>query len=228
MTMRKIGMLMLLAGLMAASGCQKPEEIIAPSARPHYANPNKNLSMYQRVILVEPINMSTNPQISVDLTNGIARALERKGLFGLMVIYRKDPLFKKYQLDYEKSPLETLKAVHKDLGCDAILTGTIRDYQSYPRLGVSMRLRMVDLADGELLWAMEQVWDSTDADLAKRMKGYFKTEMVDEYQPLNWRMGLVSPNIFNKFVCFEVAETVASPRNASSHRYREGDSPNPK
>jgi TolB-like protein len=218
--MHKHAVLILLAGVVAVCGCRKEEEIAPAGARAHYANPNKNLSQYHRVILVEPINLSTNPQISVDLTNGIARALERKNLFGLTVIYRKDDIFTKYQLEYEKSPLETLKQVHKDLACDAILTGTIRDYQSYPRLAVSMRLRMVDLNDGELLWAMEQVWDSTDQELAKRMKGFFKTEMTDEYQPLNWRIGLISPNIFNKFVCFEVGETVASSHGASSRLYR--------
>jgi TolB-like protein len=221
--MRKYAVLILLTGLVAASGCKKEEEYALAGARPHYANPNKSMRMVNRVMLVEPVNQSTNPQISVDLTNSIARALERKNLFGQMVIYRKDPMFKKYQLEFEKSPLETLKQVRKDLGYDAILTGTIRDYQSYPRLAVSMRLRLVDLNDGELLWAMEQVWDSTDMELAKRMRGFFKTEMTDEFQPLNWRMGLISPNIFNKFVSYEVGETIASAWGPNQAAYRTPD-----
>jgi hypothetical protein len=221
--MQKQAFLIMLAGILALAGCKKEEEFAAAGARPHYTNPNRNMKLVSRVILVEPINQSAHPQISMDLTNSIARALERKNLFGQMVIYRKDPVFKKYQLDYEKSPLETLKQVHKDLGCDAILTGMIRDYQTYPRLAVSLRLRLVDLNNGELLWAMEQVWDSTDLELGKRMKGFFKTEMSDEYQPLNWRMGLVSPNIFNKFVSYEVGETLAAAWGPEKRVYRQSE-----
>jgi hypothetical protein len=221
---KTVGAILLAGALTLLVGCNKGEEVVAAGARPHYANPNKGMRQIGRIILVEPVNLSTNPQISVDITNGMARALERKNLFGQTVIYRKDPLVKKYQLEFEKNPKETLQEVHKDFGCDAILTGTIRDYQSYPRLAISMRLRMVDLNDGQLIWAMEQVWDSTDQELGKRMRGFFKTEMMDEYQPLNWKLGLVSPNIFNKFVCYEIGETIAV-SDSSPERVYSSDEP---
>ena len=205
-------LLVMVAAALLPAGCRGPEQVSPAGARPHYANPRKDIRMTGRIILVEPANLSAHPQVSADFTNALSRAIERKNLFGQIVIYRKDPLFSKYQLDCETCPLETFKEVHTALGADAILTGVIRDYQTYPRLAISVRLRLIDLTDGELVWAMEQVWDTTDKELEKRMRGFFDAEMGGGYEPLSWKMGLVSPNIFNKFVCYEIGETLAPRR----------------
>jgi TolB-like protein len=223
--MQKNVVIILLAGLVAfLPGCRKAEEVAAAGARPHFSNPKRDMRQVARILLVEPANLSSNPQVSADFTNNLSRAIERKSLFGQTVIYRKEPAFRKYQLDYEKSPLDTLKEVYKAFGCDAILTGTIRDYQTYPRLAISVRLRLIDLTDGELIWAMEQVWDTTDKELEKRMRGFFDTEMRGGYEPLNWKMGLVSPNVFLKFVCYEVGETLSSSNDGTNAVYRQDGS----
>jgi hypothetical protein len=193
-------MLMAAGAILLLSGCTGSEEISPAGARPHYASPGKDIRTIGRIILVEPANLSAHPQISADMANALSRAIERKNLFGQTLIYRKDPVFARYQLDCDKCPLETLKEVYQAFGCNAMLTGVVRDYQSYPRLAISVKLRLIDLEDGQLIWAMEQVWDSTDKELEKRMKGFFDSEMRGGYEPLNWKMGLVSPNIFNKFV----------------------------
>ncbi len=203
-------MLIAAGSVLFLSGCTRPEEVSAAGARPHYASRGKDIRTIGRIILVEPENRSAHPQISADLANALSRAIERKNLFGQTLIYRKDPVFTKYQLDCDKCPLETLKEVYKAFGCNAILTGVVRDYQTYPRLSMSVQMRLVDMADGELIWAMEQVWDGSDKELEKRMKGFFAAEMGGGYEPLNWKMGLVSPNIFNKFVCYEIGETLSS------------------
>jgi len=213
---KRIILTVFIAALFV-SGCSRTEQISPAGARPHYANPAKDVKSIGRVIFIEPENLSANPQISIDLTNALSRAIERKNLFGQELVYRNDPVFTKYQLDCEKCPPETLQGVYKAFACDAILTGVIRDYRTYPHLAISLRLRLVDLRDGQLVWAMEQVWDSTDQELEKRMRGFFESQMSGGYEPLNWKLGLVSPNMFNKFVCYEIGETLtANSRNAEA------------
>lgn len=190
-------------------GCRSPEQVRPAGARPHYANPRKDIRMVGRIILVEPANLSAHPRISADFTDALSQAIKKKNLFGQIVIYRGDPLFAKHQLGCETCPPEIIKEVQQAFAADAILTGVIRDYQAHPRLAISVRLRLTDLADGELIWAMEQVWDTTDKEIEKRMRGFFETEMGSGYEPLNWRIGLISPHIFNKFVCYEIGETLA-------------------
>jgi hypothetical protein len=214
--------IVLAAAVWLSGGCSCEEGVPAQpaGARPHYANPRKDMSRIARIVLLEPINRSTNPQISVDFTKALSKALDNKSLFGQLVVLRSEPTFIKYQMDYEKYPLETLKTVHKDLGCDAILSGVITDYQTYPRMTISLKLKLVDLTDGELIWAMEQVWDTTDRNIEARLKGFFDQEMRCGYEPLNWKMGMVSPIVFNKFVSYEVAETFTSYGQESERLYR--------
>jgi hypothetical protein len=220
--MQKNAVLILLAGMAGLlSGCNSDGVSAQPAgARPHYANPRKDVARIARIILLEPKNLSADPQISVAFTSALSTALERKSLFGQTVVYRKDPVLAKYQMDYEKFPLETLREIRKAFGCDAIMTGVIRDYRTYPRMTISVRLRLVDISDGDLIWAVEQVWDSTDKELSARMKGFFEQEMRGGYEPLNWKMGLVSPNVFNKFVCYEIGETLTSSNRQAGSLYR--------
>jgi hypothetical protein len=221
--MRKFVVLILLAPLAGLfSGCDSGDGVGAQpaGARPHYANPRKDMARIARIVLVEPMNLSADPQIPAAFTSALSSALERKSLFGQTVVFRKDQSFAKYQMDYEKYPLETLKELHNAFGCDAIMTGTIRDYRTYPRMAISVRLRLVDLSDGDLIWAIEQVWDSTDKELSARMKGFFEQEMRGGYEPLNWKMGLVSPIVFNKFVCYEIGETLTSSNGEGGSLYR--------
>ena len=66
---------------------------------------------------------------------------------------------------------------------------------------------MVDLRIGKLLWAIEQIWDSTDKLVERRMKKFYKEYMRSNYGPMDWELLITSPRAFNKFVVYEVAET---------------------
>jgi hypothetical protein len=49
--------------------------------------------------------------------------------------------------------------------------------------------------------------------------------MMDEYQPLNWKLGMVSPTMFNKFVCYEIGETLAVSNKGWQGGYRQDQPP---
>ncbi|MEK7995484.1 MAG: hypothetical protein AAB403_16915, partial [Planctomycetota bacterium] len=86
--------------------------------------------------------------------------------------------------------------------------GTITEFRPYPHMGVGLRLKLLDLRDGQLLWALEQVWDSADKSTEKRIKDYYKSEKRPAFAPLHEQLAMVSPLEFIKFVSFEVAETL--------------------
>ncbi|MHC4605278.1 MAG: hypothetical protein ACYS6W_18330, partial [Planctomycetota bacterium] len=75
-------------------------------------------------------------------------------------------------------------------------------------MAVGLRLKLLDLRDGQLLWALEQVWDSADITTEKRIKEYFKSEKRQGFAPLHEQLATVSPLEFIKFVSFEVAGTL--------------------
>ena len=98
------------------------------------------------------------------------------------------------------------------LKCNAILIGTVNIYQPYPHMSIGLELRLLDLADGQLLWALEQIWDTTDKTTEQRIGNYSQAEMRSGFAELQEQLVVVSSLRFVKFVAYEIAETLQSQR----------------
>lgn len=198
-------------------GCQLYRTDI-PAANYYYLNPDKDLSAIGRVAIVELDNNSSYPAIRADVTETLFQALQKKQLFGLTLVRQSDPAWRSLQLDMNPTyTLDQLLATHKTLKCDAILTGTITEYHPYPHLAIGLRLKLVDLTDGQLVWALEQIWDTADKTTQYRIKDYFHSQMRSGFAPLHEEVVAVSSLKFIKFVAYEVAVTLASKRRVRKH-----------
>ncbi len=186
----------------------------------YYQNPDKDLSSVGRTALVELNNYSAYPQISTDVTEALFQALQKKQRFGLAVVDRSEPAWRSLQTELDSSAqiqsmqvpptytLDELIAIRKTLKCDAVLVGTITQFRPHPHMAVGLRLKLVDLRDGQLLWALEQIWDTSDKTTEHRIKSYFQYQIRSGYAPLREQLAVVSPLEFMKFVAYEVAETL--------------------
>jgi len=185
----------------------------APTAEYYYLNPDKDLSAIGRVAIVELDNDSSYPQISADVTEMLFQALQKKQIFGLTVVRQKAPAWRSLRVDLNSTyTLAELFAIRKTLKCDAVLIGTVTEYQPYPHMSIGLRLKLVNLADGQLLWALEQIWDTADKTTEHRIKNYFQREMRAGFAPSREQLVVVSPLRFVKFVVYEVAETLRPKR----------------
>jgi hypothetical protein len=100
--------------------------------------------------------------------------------------------------------------MRKALNCNAVIVGSVTTYQPYPQMIIGLRLKLVDLTDGQLLWAIEQIWDTTDKTMEKRVKDYYQDQIHSGFGPLREQLVLVSSLNFIKFVAYEVAQTMYS------------------
>lgn len=203
-----IKLLLLLPLLLA--GCLF-DGVSKTAMNSYYINPHKQLNAIGKVAVLELNNNSSFPQVSVDVTDALFMALQKKQIFSLMIVRRNDPAWRNLQLDGDSTySLEQLLAIRKTLNCNAVLAGTITQYKPYPHVLIGLRLRMVDLNDGQLIWAFEQVWDGTNKATESRIKNYFQNQIRSNFAPLNQQLIIVSPLEFIKFVAYEVAETLKS------------------
>lgn len=185
----------------------------APAVDYYYLNPDKDLSTIGRVAIIELDNDSSYPQISADVTETLFQALQKKQIFGLTVVRQNAPSWRSLKLDLNSTyTLAELLTIHKTLNCDAVLIGTVTGYQPYPHMAIGLRLKLIDLADGQLLWALEEIWDTADKKTEHRIKNYFQRELRDGFAPLREKIVIVSPLEFIKFVVYEVAETLQPKR----------------
>ena len=189
-------------------GCQS-YQVSKPPADYYYLNPNKRLTTIGRVVIVELENDSSYPQMSADVTGSLFRALQKRQVFGLTVVAREDPAWRSLQLDVNTTyTLDQILAIHETMKCDAILLGTITEFRPYPHMTIGLRLKLLDVRDGQLLWALEQVWDGEDRAVEQRTKSYFMAQKGSGFEPLQEQLATVSPLEFIKFVSYEVAATL--------------------
>ncbi len=198
----------LLLSALLLSGCNAHRASLS-SGDYSYLNPNKSLTSIGRVAIIELDNNSSYPQISADITEALFQALQKKQVFGLTVVRQRDPSWRSLQLDDDSIlTLEEISAIHKTLKCEGVLVGTITEFRPYPHMAIGLRLKLLDLRDGQLLWALEQVWDSADKKTERHIKDYFKSQKRTGFAPLYQELVVVSPLEFIKFVSYEAAETL--------------------
>ena len=215
----RFSILLLLPFLLSACQFQR---VSAPLPDYYYLNQEKDLSTVGRTALVELDNKSSYPQLASDVTQTLFQALQKKQSFGLAIVHQNNPAWRSLQLDLN-SPYQTqnsalavpptytldqLTAIRKTLKCDAVLIGTISQFKPYPHMAIGLRLKLVDLRDGQLLWALEQIWDNSDKTTEYRIKNYFQYQKRSGFAPLREQLVTVSPLEFIKFVAYEVAETI--------------------
>lgn len=198
--------------LMPLSGCEffSTDDGMANA---YYLDPGKDLREVGRVALMELANRSGYPNTSTDMTEALYLAMQKRQVFGVRVVRQNDPSWRPPQENLDSfEALRQLPALRETLRCNGLLTGTITEYQPYPHMVVGLRLELLDLTDGRLLWAMEQVWDSADKNVQKRIETYFKQERPSASTPLREELATVSFLGFAKFVAYEVVQTLEPER----------------
>jgi hypothetical protein len=210
--MNRAGITLLIAAIVL-SGCVGNRTAGPPPADCYYLNPDKDLSSIGRVAIVELDNYSHYSQISADVTNAVFQELQKKQVFSLAVIAQDDPVWRSLQLDLNSTyRLEELSEIRKTMNCSAVLTGSVTEFRPYPHMAIGLRLKLLDLKDGGLLWAVEQIWDSADKKTAERIRSYSRYQMQSGSSGSRPHLVAASPLGFINFVAYEVGKTLSKNR----------------
>jgi len=197
--------ILLLA--VALPGCSG-YGISAPGEHLFYPGTSKRLQNIGTVCVVELYNKTAYPQIADDVTESLYQALQKKHLLNLSLLRQSDAVYKNLQI-HPDSPytLEQLLATRKMLGVDAVLTGTVTSYAPYPHTMLGLQLKLIDLRDGQTVWAIEQIWDTAEKATEERIKKYFERQMRSGL-PLGEQLAVLSSINFIRFVTYDVVETL--------------------
>lgn len=204
---RRTSFVLVLTAVLL-SGCNT-DRAFNPAEDYYYINPNTNLRMIGRVAVVELNNDSSYPQVSSDITESLFQAIQKRQIFGATIISQNDSAWRSLQLETDSTyTLDQMQSIRKSLKCDGILIGSITEFRAYPHMAIGLRLKLMDLKNGQLLWALEQIWDITDKDTESRIRKYYKSEKSSSTAMQHEHLASMSPLEFIKFVCYEAAETL--------------------
>lgn len=202
---------LLAIQVVLLTGCGRyfhpPEE---PAPHTYYLNPAKDMESIGRVALIELTNKSTVHQISPNMTDALFQEIQKRQIFGVRKVAEDDPAWRSLELNIDMTySYDELDQMRQILKCDAVLMGTITGYEPYPHMAVGLRLRLIDLSDGQLVWAMEQVWDTTDKATRNRIEWYYSPKgLLVHDENLSGQLGSISSLKFFKFVAYEITETL--------------------
>ncbi|MBP7051117.1 MAG: hypothetical protein KBE65_08890 [Phycisphaerae bacterium] len=210
---RRVGVcLSLVLALGMICGCRSSHQN-GGMARAYFLDPSTDLRTLGRVALVELENTTSYPQISSEITQALYLEAQKQQLFGLTVVRQDDPAWRSLQENLDSLQAMRQLATLKDtLRSNGLLLGTITEYQPYPHMVIGLRLKLLDLTDGRILWGLEQVWDCTDKTIQKRIRRYHGRQVRAGHTSLNEELVAVSSLNFCKFVAYEAAVTLQSTR----------------
>lgn len=191
-----------VAALLAGCG----EE--APRLTSHLRSP-ADLARVHRVALFTLADEAAQPDVAAGMTDALYRALQERQLFHVELLRRGHPaeemLRKGAQGPYS---MDELAEIRDALQCDAVLLGSVTVFQPYPRMQLGLVLRLVDLKNASPVWSVDLVWDTRDKTVQAAIRRYFDARVGRKYEPLDWQYGLMSPDVFERFVAWEVARTL--------------------
>ena len=205
----------LLATALLAAGCcpSTPEEPLRPAIG-YELTDSADLVDLGRVAFIELDHRGSYSGVSREISSALFRAVQGKRLFHVRQVERTDPSCRDLPLG-KHGPFEVseLHRMRQALDCDAVLVGAVTDFQAHPRMQVGLYLNLLDLRDGRLIWGVDHLWDSSDREVEARLRAFFRDQMGSGYDPADWRLGLMSPKLFSKFVAHEAAGTLRASRD---------------
>jgi len=211
----RFGKLKILASLwfilslaIASTGCSR-HGLSASSGQYYSRDAAKNLSTIRTVCLVELHNNTTYPQVSSDVTEALYQTLQKKQLFSLSLLRQTDVAWRNLEIQPGSAyTLEQLLAARKMLGVDAALVGTVTSYTPYPHMAMGLQLKLIDLRNGQVVWAVEQIWDTADKATEERIKKYFEQQLRSGFSPLGEQLATLSSINFIRFVTYDATEAL--------------------
>ncbi|MCX5682445.1 MAG: hypothetical protein NT049_02015 [Planctomycetota bacterium] len=161
----------------------------------------------QRVVLLPLASDTAYPAVAEGMTNALFQALQAKQLFHVTLAAETDAA-----LDFQKPfSLKDLARLRQATGADAVIVGTVRSFDPYPRMHLGLYVRLLDLRDSRVIWAVDHLWDATDKATQSRMEKYFSEQSGDRWEPLHWRLATVGPAVMQQFAAYEAVATLSPP-----------------
>ena len=200
--------LLVLALLLAVSGCQLTR---LPHPKPvnwYLAHPNDVISV--RRIMVLPFREAASVTADTHAVRAAFLAELSKiqrfeviplptGATGDHAIYRA--------LIRGRVSAESLVALANRYNLDGVLVGTITGYRPYlpPHLG--LRAQLFSVHSGSFIWAAEGLYDANDARTMEDLEHYQKSFLAEESSMHGMRINLLSPRRFASYVSHRLVGT---------------------
>ena len=191
-------------------------QVMAPHQR--FVAQNFDWSSVQRIVLMPLANQTAYPRIGSELQSNLAAELQRAGRFDVVVATRDDPGVRSQDVfrSGEFNEIELLR-VAREYQAQAVLFVNVTQYHPYvpPRLGVSLLL--VSPSEGIVIASTDGLWDARETAISAQAQAHFKQTQSWPQSLIGSERVLESPDVFQRFVCEQIAVALYPPATGVSN-----------
>lgn len=215
--------LLIVLCLLISGGCIN-NELARRSIGEHYRSDNFYISpdpadtALRRVVIIPFFNESQYPDAADKVTKAFGMEIEKLHRFEIVAPGRYEKELRACNI-FQDGKFDRTKVyvAAKALGVQGVLYGCVKQYRPYKPLVVGVKAGIIRAETGEMVWAVDDVYDASQQDVANRayMYSYKKIEPID-----NGRGDLIltSMRMFTAFVCRELVSSLQRAQAAMGNR----------
>ncbi len=116
----------------------------------------------------------------------------------------------------EKLPLDFFEKLRDRLGIDGILFSRLTAYRAYQPLAVGWRLKLMEVEEPRILWAVDEFFDARVPEVAAAARRHAERHPETQSSLSDLQSVLLSPRRFGRYTASAVVETMPGHRERAS------------
>ncbi len=169
-----------------------------------------NNTSVQRVLLLPLTIESRRDKVVNDVTEAFFIELQRSAKFDIVEAREFQDILSQQKDVWTRGLIraETVVEAKKRYKVDAIIFGTITQYQPYEPPVLGIKIGMFSARSGNIMWSADAIFDSSQASVIKLLKSYHKKQYQKKQSLYDWKLILLSMKRYAQFVAYHMIATL--------------------
>jgi len=213
--------IVLIALALGGAGCfERARDRVVHNFAPQHAITNWsrdarfNRLGIRRVAVLPFVDHSRYTEASPRLTEAFATELRKTRKFDVSVVERQAPLANLAATNATFDAVEA-RLLGETLNVDAILLGSIVEYEPYRPLAIGLHVVMIDTRSGQVVWTVDETLDTSELAVANLVRQYYDDVVDPNASQFRGDRVLVSMRAFARCVCYHFVRTLDRPLSAA-------------
>ena len=167
-------------------------------------------SKLHRVLLLPFTVESQRDKVVDEVTDAFYIELQKSGKFEIIVPQGFQDILALQNDIWNRGLIrsETIEEAKRRYKVDALIFGTITQYQPYEPPVLGIKIGMFSAISGNIMWSSDAIFDSSDASVVKLVKTYYKEHYKRKQSLYDWKIILLSMKRYAQFVAYHMVDTL--------------------
>ena len=161
-----------------------------------------------RVLLLPFTIESQRDKVVDEVTDAFYIELQKSGKFEIIVPQGFQDILALQNDIWNRGLIrsETIEEAKRRYKVDALIFGTITQYQPYEPPVLGIKIGMFSAISGNIMWSSDAIFDSSDASVVKLVKTYYKEHYKRKQSLYDWKIILLSMKRYAQFVAYHMVD----------------------